>query len=236
MFKQKLLIETIPTILWGERSSHLFIVVHGSQSNKEDDAIATFAECAESKGYQALSFDLPDHGERKAENVPCKVQNAIQDLKTIMRFARETTNSISLFACSMGAYFSLLAYNDIALRQALFLAPLVDMERMILNMMTWFNISTEKLEAEQEITTPIGQTLYWDYYCYVREHPITKWNVPTAILYGAKDETVEFDTVEAFAKRFHADLQLMEQGEHYFHTEEQLSFFRQWCERSIQDF
>ena len=28
----------------------------------------------------------------------------------------------------------------------------------------------------------------------------------------------------------------MEQGEHYFHTEEQLSFFRQWCERSIKDF
>ena len=234
MIKQKLHIENIPAILWGESSSHLFIVIHGNQSNKEDDAIAAFAECAVSKGYQALSFDLPDHGERKAENVPCKVQNAVQDLKTIMRFANEMTKSISFFACSMGAYFSLLAYNDIALQQALFLAPLVDMERMIHNMMTWFNVSEERLKAEQEITTPIGQTLYWDYYCYVREHPIAKWNVTTAILYGAEDETVEFDTVEAFAKRFHADLQSMEQGEHYFHTEEQLSFFRQWCERSIK--
>ena len=234
MIKQKLRIENIPAILWGEKSSHLFIVVHGNQSNKEDDAIATFAECAVAKGYQALSFDLPNHGERKAENVPCKVQNAVQDLKTIMRFAKETTKSISLFACSIGAYFSLLAYNDIALQQALFLAPLVDMERMIHNLMTWFNVSVEKLEAEQEITTPIGQTLYWDYYCYVREYPITKWNVPTAIFYGTKDDAVEFDTVEAFAKRFHADLWLMEEGEHYFHTKEQLSFFRQWCERSIK--
>ncbi len=234
MIKQKLRIENIPAILWGESSSHLFIAVHGNQSNKEDAAIATFAELAVSKGYQALSFDLPDHGERKGENVPCKVQNAIQDLKTILRFAREMTKRISLFACSMGAYFSLLAYNDIALQQALFLSPLVDMERMIHNMMTWFDVREERLKAEQEVATPIGQTLYWDYYCYVREHPITKWNVPTAVLYGAKDDTVEFDTVEAFAKRFHADLHLMEHGEHYFHTEEQLSFFRQWCECSIK--
>ena len=126
-----------------------------------------------------------------------------------------------------------MAYNGAPLRQALFLSSLVDMERMISNMMTWFNVSEERLKAEQEVATPIGLTLYWDYYCYVKENPVTAWNAPTSILYGMKDDTVELDTVEAFAKRFQADLRFMEQGEHYFHTEEQLAFFRQWCEESI---
>jgi alpha-beta hydrolase superfamily lysophospholipase len=233
MLTQKLKIEHIPTILWGEKTNNLVVAVHGNQSSKEDDVIITFAECAISKGYQVISFDLPDHGERKDENVPCKVQNAVGDLKAVMSQAKKLSESISLFACSMGAYFSLLAYNEAPLQQALFLSPLVDMERMIHNMMIWFNISEDKLKAEQEISTPIGQPLYWDYYCYVKEHPVTTWNVPTAILYGANDDTVELDTVEAFAKRFHADLRFMEQGEHYFHTKEQLSFFRKWCEASI---
>jgi pimeloyl-ACP methyl ester carboxylesterase len=234
MVKQKLDIEQIPAILWGEKTDKLIIAVHGNMSNKQDDVIAVYAECAVSKGYRVISFDLPNHGERKNEAAPLKVQNAVQDLETVMRYARKLTENISLFACSMGAYFSLLAYKHIPLRKAWFLSPLVDMERMIGNMMTWFNVSEERLKAEQEIATPIGQPLYWDYYCYVKEHPITTWNAPTYILYGTKDDTVEPDTVDAFAKRFHADLQLMEQGEHYFHTEEQLSFFRQWCDDSIR--
>ncbi len=233
MQKQKLNIGHIPAILWGSKSERLFIAVHGNKSNKEDDVIAVFAECAVAKGYQVISFDLPDHGERKTENIPCKVQNAVQDLNAIMSYAKQISEDISVFACSMGVYISLMAYNGAPLRQALFLSSLVDMERMISNMMTWFNVSEERLKAEQEVATPIGLTLYWDYYCYVKENPVTAWNAPTSILYGKKDDTVELDTVEAFVKRFQADLRFMEQGEHYFHTEEQLAFFRQWCEESI---
>ncbi len=231
--KQRLNIEHIPAILWGEKSNKLFIAVHGNMSYKEDDVITVFAECAVSKGFQVISFDLPDHGERKDENMPCKAQNAVNDLETVARYARKLSADISVFACSIGTYFSLLAYYNEPLQQALFLSPLVDMERMLHNMMTWFHVSAERLEAEQEIATPIGQPLYWDYYCYVKERPITEWNTPTSILYGKKDDTVEIDTVEAFAKRFHADLQCMVDGEHYFHTAEQLAFFRHWCERSI---
>jgi alpha-beta hydrolase superfamily lysophospholipase len=232
--KQRLYIKHIPAVLWGEKLDHIFIAVHGNQSNKEDDAIAVFAECAVSKGYAVISFDLPDHGERKDENVPCKAQNAAEDLGTVMRYARKLSENISVFACSIGAYFSLLAYHHEPLQQALFLSPLVDMERMIGNMMTWFHVSEDRLRAEQEIATPVGQPLYWDYYCYVKEHPINAWNVPTAILCGKKDDVVEIDTINSFSKRFHADLQFMEHGEHYFHTKDQLAFFRHWCEQSIK--
>ncbi|MCM3291379.1 alpha/beta hydrolase [Paenibacillus sp. MER 180] len=235
MIKNNLKIENIPAILWGDKSDKLFVVVHGNMSNKADDSIIVFAEEATAAGYQVLSFDLPQHGDRKDEPYLCNVQNCVQDLNTIMTYAKSLSNHISLFACSMGAYFSLLAYSHEPLKQCLFLSPVVNMERIINNMMTWFNVSESRLKIEKEIATPIGQTLYWDYYCYVKEHPIVAWNIPTSILYGSEDNVCEFDVVSEFNKRFNCNLQVMENGEHYFHTEEQLQVFRQWLKKHIYE-
>ncbi|WP_252229818.1 MULTISPECIES: alpha/beta hydrolase [unclassified Clostridium] len=231
MIKQNLKIENIPAILWGDKSDKLFIGVHGNMSNKADDVIVVFAEEAIKAGYQVLSFDLPEHGDRKDEAYVCKVQNCVKDLNIIMKYAQALSNNISVFACSMGAYFSLLAYSNEPLKQCLFLSPVVNMERIINNMMTWFNISEEMLKTKQEIKTPIGETLYWDYYCYVKDYPIELWSKPTSILYGLQDNLCEFEVVSEFAKRFNCNLQVMENGEHYFHTEEQLQFFKQWVKK-----
>lgn len=234
MIKQNLKIENIPAILWGNKSDKLFIAVHGNKSNKADDSMVILAEEATEIGYQVLSFDLPEHGDRKDEKTyASKVQNCIKDLNIIMDYAKSLSNNISIFACSMGAYFSLLAYSHEQLKQCLFLSPVLDMERIISNMMTWFEISENRLKMKKEISTPIGQTLYWDYYCYVKEHPIVTWNNLTSILYGSEDNLCEFDVVSTFVKRFGCDLEVMEQGEHYFHTEEQLQFFRQWLKKHI---
>lgn len=233
MIKQNLKIENIPAILWGGKLDKLFVVVHGNMSNKEDDFIAIFAEEAAVRGYQVLSFDLPKHGERKFENYPCKVQNCVKDLGTIMRYANSVSNNISVFASSMGAYFSLLTYSNEPLQQCLFLSPVVNMECIINNMMTCFNVSEERLKLEKEISIPNGHILYWDYYCYVKEHPIVVWEKPTSILYGSEDSLCEVDEISAFVKCFNCDLQIMEHGEHYFHTEEQLKFFRQWLKNHI---
>ncbi|HEX3011905.1 MAG TPA: alpha/beta hydrolase, partial [Syntrophomonadaceae bacterium] len=176
MKRINLMIEGIPAILWGEPSDKLFIAVHGNMSSKDDDAIVILAEEAIGKGYQVLSFDLPEHGDRKDENYACKVQNCVSDLTAIMGYTQTISGNISLFACSMGAYFSLLAYRDLPLEQCLFLSPVLNMERIINNMMKWFNVSEDKLKADQEVETPIGQTLYWDYYCYVKSHPVDTWS------------------------------------------------------------
>lgn len=233
MKKQKVKIEGIPAVLWGNKSEKLFVAVHGNMSNKEDDSIIIFSEEATSRGYQVLSFDLPEHGERNNEDYECKVQNCIEDLTTIMNYAQSVSNNISIFACSMGTYFSLLAYKNNPVQKCLFLSPVVNMERIITNMMTWFTISEDKLKTEKEVSTPIGQTLYWDYYCYVKENPIVVWDKPTSILYGSDDNLCEFDIVSSFTKRFNCDLQVMEHGEHYFHSKEQLQFFRNWLEKNI---
>jgi alpha-beta hydrolase superfamily lysophospholipase len=219
----------IPAILWGDESEKIFITIHGNMSNKADDVIIVFAEEATKLGFQVLSFDLPKHGDRKSETTLCKVQNCVEDLNVIMEYAKSLSNNVSVFGCSIGAYFSLVAYMHEELRQALFLSPVVNMGSVITNMMKWFDITEERLMKEKEIVTSIGEVLYWDYYSYVKEHPIVEWRIPTSILYGSEDNLTDLNTISSFSSQFKSELEVLENGEHYFHTEEQLSSFRRWA-------
>ena len=72
MLKNNFKISNIPAVLWGDKSEKIFIAVHGNMSNKEDAVIQILAEEADRKGYQVLSFDLPEHGERKNDNTLVK--------------------------------------------------------------------------------------------------------------------------------------------------------------------
>ena len=85
----------------------------------------------------------------------------------------------------------------------------------------------ELLAEKQEIPTAFGETLSWKYLTYVRAHPIA-WHVPTRILYGAHDDLTAPETISAFARRVGAELTVMPDGEHWFHTEEQLRFLDAW--------
>ena len=185
--------------------------IHGNMSNKEDDVIRLLAENITTKGYQVLSFDLPEHGERKSdENYLCKVQNCINDLKQVIEYVKSNYSEISIWACSMGAYFSLLAYKDENIRNSLFLSPVVNMKVIIDNMMLWNNTTEKELEEKQEIKTDFGQTLYWDYYKYVKENPIVNWNKETFILYGSKDNMQEKSIIQEFSDKFKCKLSIFQ--------------------------
>jgi len=229
--KQPIAIGGIPAVLWGPSTGKLFIAVHGAQSHKDDTVIAILAEEALQKGHQVLSFDLPGHGDQRNEPRLCGPQNCVEDLGKIMHYARTITGDISLFGCSLGAYFGMLACKDISLRQALFLSPVVDMRRILHQMMARFDISEQRLKAEKEIVTP-ASTLYWDDYQYVLKHPVL-WDTPTAILYGAQDDLCEFAYVKRFAENTRADFTILENCGHYFHTKEHLAVYRGWLAEKI---
>jgi len=227
--REILKIDGIPAILWGDKSSRLYIYVHGKKSSKE--GARGFAEKAAPKGYQVLSFDLPEHGERTGGGYPCVPWNGIHDLKTIGKYALENWGEIRLYAESLGAYFSLLAYSDLPLTKALFVSPILDMERLIQNMMQWFSATERELMEKREIPTPMGETLSWEYYCYARENPIRAWNVPTAILCGSGDTLTERELAEKFSKRFKCDLTVIDGGGHWLHTERERAFWGEWIEK-----
>jgi len=231
MKKEGLKIENIPAILWGEKSNKVYIYVHGKLSSKEE--ALDFAGKAIRKGYQVLSFDLPEHGECTKENYPCTAWNGVHDLGIIESYVRQGWSNIYLYGSSLGVYFSLLAYKDSPIRKSLFLSPILDMKHLIKNMMKWFNVSEQMLRAKKEIPTPMGETLDWDYYCFVKENPINKWSVPTAILYGSDDNLTEREVVESFSKQFYCNLTVLEDSEHWFHTERQLAFLDKWLDEHI---
>ena len=138
---------------------------------------------------------------------------------------------MTLIANSVGAYFSLSAGIGGAVEKAYFISPVVDMERLIRDLMAGAGVTEERLKAEGAIPTPFGETLSWEYLSYVRSHPVI-WNAPTRILYGEHDALVPYGTVAAFAETHGARLTVMPGGEHWFHTEEQMRFLDEWIRGS----
>jgi pimeloyl-ACP methyl ester carboxylesterase len=135
--------------------------------------------------------------------------------------------SVVLVANSIGAWFSMCAGLDGLIEKARFISPIVDMEGLIRGRMAAQGVTEAELQSRGVIPTAFGEDLSWDYLQYVRTHPI-RWNAPTAILYGSADTLTSYKTVAAFAERCGAALTVMENGEHWFHTEEQLRFLDRW--------
>lgn len=138
--------------------------------------------------------------------------------------------SVTIIANSIGAFFTMSALADRKIEKAYFISPVVDMESLIQNMMKWANVTEDDLQKQKEIPTSFGETLSWEYLCYVREHPVA-WTVPTNILYGEKDSLTSYETISAFADRIGAALTVMENGEHWFHTKEQIEFLSDWIKK-----
>ena len=141
-------------------------------------------------------------------------------------------DEVILIANSIGAFFAMSTLAEKSISKALFISPIVNMEKLIADMMLWANVTEDELQSKKEIPTAFGETLSWEYLCYVRKHPI-EWNIPTCILYGGKDHLTYRETISEFAEKQGADLTVMEDGEHWFHTNAQMHFLDDWIRRSI---
>jgi esterase/lipase len=222
----------LPALLLGERAEKLFLFVHGQGGNKEE--ARAFAEVACPLGWQVLAIDLPGHGTRVEGPAAFDPWHAVPELRQVMQYAKENWRRIAVRATSIGCYFSLLAFSGEALERCLFLSPLVDMERMIEQLMCRAGVSEERLAQEGQIATSWGQTLSWEYLCYVRRHRIERWTAPTFILRAKGDEVIDEDTVVHFSRCFGCKLVITDGGEHWFHTPEELSVLRQWEAAALQ--
>ena len=66
-----------------------------------------------------------------------------------------------------------------SIEKAYFISPIVNMEKLIGDMMLWACVTPDELQDRKTIETDFGENLSWDYLTYVKEHPI-KWEVPTS--------------------------------------------------------
>lgn len=111
----------------------------------------------------------------------------------------------------------------------MFISPIVDMEKLILDIMNWASVSEEELRIEKEIDTTFGDPLSWDYLSYVRENYIN-WDIPTSILFGENDNMTSIATMKNFASKINSNLMIMKEVEYWFHTKKQMDFLDKWFE------
>ena len=193
--------------------AQIVVYVHGKGGSAEEAKhyIPLFPDCS------VIGFDY--HAQTPWD--------AKEEFPRFFAAQQKRCDRLTLVANSIGAFFSMSSLDETLIDQAYFISPVVDMEQLILNMMQWAHVTEPELAEKQEIPTDFGETLSWSYLLYVRKHPIS-WKVPTRILYGAKDHLTSMETISAFSAQTGAELTVMPEGEHWFHTEDQMQFLDNW--------
>lgn len=184
------------------------IYVHGQGGSSE-----------ESKHYEKLFPDASVIGIEYTSQTPW---DARTEFKSIYEIIRKEYEEISVIANSIGAYFVIHSLADEDIEKAYFISPVVDMENLIMNMMEYSSVTEDELKRKGNIGD-----LSWEYLSWVRENPIY-WEKKTSVLYGAMDNLQSLESISAFAEKTGAHLCIMEDGEHWFHTKEQMDFLDRW--------
>ena len=135
-----------------------------------------------------------------------------------------------LVANSIGAFLCMHAEIDGLVARSYFISPIVDMEKLIGKGLRAAGATEEDLQKKGTIHAPDGTELSWDYLCRLRAHP-ADWKAPTDILYGSSDTFTSLEDMTAFAQKHGARLTVMEGGEHWFHTDEQMAFLDGWIDK-----
>lgn len=198
---------------------NLVIYIHGKGGN-----------AAEAEHYQALFPNDTVVGFDYRSETPWEAQSEYSEYYDAVSVGFE---KIYLIANSIGAYNSLCSLGEKKIEKAFFISPIVNMEKLICDMMMWATVTENELQAKKMIPTTFGETLSWDYLGWVRNHPV-KWAIPTEILYGAMDNLQSMDTITAFSEKSGANVTVMEKGVHWFHTDAQMAFLDEWITSKLR--
>lgn len=183
---------------------NLVIYIHGNGGNIN-----------EADYYKKLFPDCDVKGMDYTSETPWDAVNEMPELYDKMA---DGYQRVTIIANSIGAYFAMCALNRKDIFKAYFISPIVDMEQVITDMMAKANVTEAELESKGEI-----DALSWDYLCYARENkPL--WFTGTHIIYGSEDNLTDEETVFAFAKGHRSTVDVLNGGEHWFHTDEQMAF------------
>ncbi len=198
--------------------NRVIIYIHGKGGSAE-----------EAEHYKVLFKDSDVIGFDYTAQTPWEAK---EEFSTFFEPICKEYESVTVIANSIGAFFAMSSLYNRQIEKAFFISPIVDMEKLITDMMMWASVTEEDLRTKKEIETDFGETLSWDYYCYVKEHPII-WTIPTHILYGDNDNMTSYETMSKFSDQIKATLTIMKNGEHWFHTEEQMNFLDNWMEQFV---
>ena len=155
---------------------------------------------AESEHYKPLFPDCDVIGLDYHTFTPWETGKEIRDA---IKELKSKYENIIIIANSIGAFFTMSGGVDELISKAYFISPVVDMQKLN------------------------GVELTGDWLKYVQTHHVI-WNAPTHILYGSSDCLISLETIKDFTQKHNATLTVVECGEHWFHTKEQMRFLDNW--------
>ena len=132
-------------------------------------------------------------------------------LNEVRDYLYENWKNVYVRANSIGSWFSMMTFQGKKVEQALFVSPILDMKKFI------------ELMPQRED----------DYYEWVVNNPIMRWDAPTFILRPEVDMVVNEEVGRDFISQHQCQVTIMPNGEHWFHTPEQLTFLKAWEERIV---
>lgn len=123
----------------------LVIYVHGKGGN-----------AAESKHYQPLFANSDVIGfDYKSQN-PWEAKD---EFSCFYDLHSKGYDSVILIANSIGAFLSMNALTDKKITQALFISPVVNMEKFITDMMMWANVTEVELQSKKRDSHRVRRNL-----------------------------------------------------------------------------
>ena len=134
-------------------------------------------------------------------------------LNEVRDYLYENWKNVSVRANSIGSWFSLLSFQNKKVDQAMLVSPILDMKKYI-----------ELMPHRED-----------DYYEWVVNKPITHWDTPTFILRPEVDTIVSKEVGRDFISQHQCQVTIMPNGEHWFHTPEQLAFLKAWEEKIVSE-
>ena len=140
-----------------------------------------------------------------------------------------------IIANSIGAFYAYEYLGGFNIEKAFFISPVASMLKIILDYIVTGKVAEEDLKNKRFITLEDGTALSYDFYKkYSKSNYNGKWEVPTEILYGSRDELVYIENIAEFLEYHPLSRLTIKQGaEHWFHTDEEKEFIKQWILRSI---
>lgn len=186
------------------------LFVHGICGDLDEIGIFTNLERKLSTlGVMTLRFDFRGHGDSDGEASDASVQAEIRDLIQAMNFLKseEDFSSIGVIAASFGA--SIVLLSDVltaSIKTAVFLNPVIDFRRTFLEPVTRWgkeNFGREKIESSDSIfleDCELGKMFIEDLTRYEPKEVLPKWNIPTYIIHGDKDDAVPFSSSKEMAE------------------------------------
>ena len=199
-----------------ENRKKVAIYIHGLHGSAEEANGFSFLE-----GYDVVGLDYQDGN-------PWEVGETI---KAEFKKLSKGYDEVVVIANSIGAFYACEYLADFKIDRAFFISPIVSMFQNIIDIMSMYGIKDKELEQKKLIKVEDGTVLSYDFYQHVSNDE-DHWEVPTEILYGAYDEVVYTGSMLEFLENHPlARLTVKSDSEHYFESEEEKEFIKDWMLR-----